>query len=305
LSSTRRALATLGIVAVFLAVAAPASAHVPRPINPGAVDSVGTSLLPAIEDADNATSSLIGDSGNLFGETGGGEVVVPEPASVPDVSLDIDTGNGALSQTVIIILLLTVMAMAPGLLLLTTSFTRFAIVLGLTRNAIGTQNVPPNQVLVGLALFLTIFVMGPVFGRINSDAIQPLLAGEIDQTEAFDRGFAPLRDFMLEQTEDDDLRMFMGMSGASMPETVEEVSAGTLVPAFIVSELRTAFIIGFVIFVPFLVIDLVVAAVLMSMGMMMLPPVFISLPLKILLFVLLDGWSLLVGSVVSSVQGVA
>lgn len=231
-------------------------------------------------------------------------VVVPAPADVPDVSISIDSENGALSQTVTIILLLTVAGVAPGLLLLTTSFTRFAIVLGLTRNAIGVQTIPPSQVLIGLSLLLTVFVMGPIFGEMNDNALQPLLAGEIEQGEAFEEGFKPLREFMLTQTRPEDLRLFMGLSGGDQPETRDDVSATTLIPAFVISELRAAFIIGFIIFVPFLVIDLIVAAVLMSMGMVMLPPVFISLPLKLLLFVLVDGWALLIGSVVQSVQGV-
>jgi len=232
-------------------------------------------------------------------------VEVPEPAEVPDVSISVDSESGALSQTVTIILLLTVAGVAPGLLLLTTSFTRFAIVLGLTRNAIGVQTIPPSQVLIGLALLLTVFVMGPIFGEVNDNALQPLLAGEIEQSEAFEEGFAPLREFMLSQTRPEDLRLFMGLSGGERPETAADVSATTLIPAFVISELRAAFIIGFIIFVPFLVIDLIVAAVLMSMGMVMLPPVFISLPLKLLLFVLVDGWAMIIGSVVQSVQGVA
>jgi flagellar biosynthetic protein FliP len=233
---------------------------------------------------------------------------VPPVGNVPsaDISISVaDEESGQLSTTVTILLLLTVLSAAPGVLLLTTSFTRFAIVLGLTRNAVGSQNVPPNQVLVGLALFLTVFVMGPIFTKVNNESIQPLLAGEITQDEAFDAGFDPIRDFMLSQTRDEDLALFMGMSGADRPTSVEEVSAGTLIPAFVISELRTAFIIGFVVFIPFLLIDLIVAAVLMSMGMVMLPPVFISLPLKILLFVLVDGWALIVGSLVASVGSVA
>lgn len=226
------------------------------------------------------------------------------PPEVPDIGISITSEQGGLSQTVIIILLLTVGAVAPGLLLLTTSFTRFAIVLGLTRNAIGVQTIPPSQVLLGLALFLTFFVMGPIFGAVNAEAVQPLLNGEIEQGEAMDKGFAPVREFMLAQTRPDDLELFMGLADAEKPETPLDVPASTLIPAFVVSELRTAFVIGFVIFVPFLVIDLIVAAVLMSMGMVMLPPVFISLPLKLLLFVLVDGWALLVGSVVASVNGV-
>ena len=287
-------------------VLAPSAAFAGVPLHPlDVADQDGTVVPALVPTAVPAEPAAAGASAVLVGEQDDGAVVVPQPADVPDVSVDIDTGDGALSQTVVIILLLTVAAAAPGLLLLTTSFTRFAIVLGLTRNAIGSQNVPPTQVLVGLALFLTLFVMGPVLSKVNEDAVQPLLAGEIAQDEAFDRGFAPLREFMLEQTDDDDLRLFMGVSGVAMPETREDVSAGTLIPAFILSELRTAFVIGFVIFVPFLVIDLIVSAVLMSMGMVMLPPIFISLPLKILLFVLVDGWALIIGSVVSSVQGVA
>jgi flagellar biosynthetic protein FliP len=230
-------------------------------------------------------------------------VEVPRVEDVPDISLKVESDSGALSNTVIIILLLTVGAVAPSILLLMTSFTRFIIVLGLTRNAIGVQTIPPSQVLIGLAMFLTIFVMGPVFSEVNDVAIQPLLDGKIGQAEAVSAGYAPFRDFMLSQTREDDLRLFMDMSGQPQPETEADVPASTLIPAYIISELRTAFIIGFVIFVPFLVIDLIVAAVLMSMGMVMLPPVFISLPLKLLLFVLVDGWALLIGSVVQSVRG--
>jgi flagellar biosynthetic protein FliP len=231
-------------------------------------------------------------------------VEVPTPEEVPDVTLTVNSENGALSQTVTIIIILTIAAVAPGILLLTTAFTRFAIVLGLTRNAIGVQTIPPSQVLIGLSLILTVFVMGPIFGRINDAALQPLLEGDIDQSQAIEAGYEPLREFMLAQTREDDLRLFMSLSEQEKPDNPEEVSATTLIPAFVISELRTAFIIGFIIFVPFLVIDLIVSAVLMSMGMVMLPPVFISLPIKLLIFVLVDGWALLIGSVVSSVNGV-
>jgi flagellar biosynthetic protein FliP len=230
-------------------------------------------------------------------------VVVPDVEDVPDVAISIQSEDGALSNTVLIILMLTIGAVAPGILLLMTSFTRFVIVLGLTRNAIGVQTIPPSQVLVGLAMFLTVFAMGPVFSAINDNAVQPLLHGEIAQAEALEAGYEPLREFMLAQTRPEDLRLFMDLSEQPKPESEEEISATTLIPAFVISELRTAFVIGFVIFVPFLVVDLIVAAVLMSMGMVMLPPVFISLPLKLLLFVLVDGWALLIGSVVESVQG--
>ncbi len=229
-------------------------------------------------------------------------VEVPEP---PDVAINVTSEDSALSRTVIVLLMLTVGAVAPGVLLLMTSFTRFVIVLGLTRNAIGAQAIPPNQVLIGLALILTFFVMGPVLGQVNDDAVQPMLAGEIDQGQALAAGYEPVREFMMAQTDEDDLRLFMGLSGQERPQTAADVEASTLIPAFVLSELRTAFVIGFVIFVPFLVIDLIVSAVLMSLGMVMLPPVFISLPLKLLLFVMVDGWSLIVGSVVSSVNGIA
>jgi flagellar biosynthetic protein FliP len=227
----------------------------------------------------------------------------PEAPAAPDVGISIESENGALSNTVLIILLLTVGAAAPSILLLTTSFTRFIIVLGLTRNALGTQSIPPNQVLTGIALFLTLFVMAPVLTQINDDALQPLLAGEMTQGEAFDAGFAPLREFMLAQTDEDDLTMLLDLRGEE-PQSPEEVSATVLVPAFVLSELKSAFIIGFMIFIPFLIVDLVVSSVLMSMGMMMLPPVFVSLPLKLLLFVMVDGWGLIIGSVVESINGV-
>jgi flagellar biosynthetic protein FliP len=230
-------------------------------------------------------------------------VVVPEVEDVPDIAITVESENGALSNTVIIIILLTVGSVAPSILLLMTSFTRFIIVLGLTRNAIGVQTIPPSQVLIGLAVFLTIFVMGPVFSEVNDVAIQPMLGGEIGQAEAMSAGYEPFREFMLAQTSEDDLRLFIDLSDSAQPTSEADVPATTLVPAFVISELRSAFTIGFVIFVPFLVIDLIVAAVLMSMGMVMLPPVFISLPLKLLLFVLVDGWALLIGSVVESVQG--
>jgi flagellar biosynthesis protein FliP len=242
------------------------------------------------------------DEGPVTTDDGG--VEVPEVADIPDVAISVSSEDGALSRTVTIILLLTVGSVAPAILLLMTTFTRFVIVLALTKNALAVQTVPPAQVLVGLALFLSFFVMQPVLTDINEDAVQPMLAGTITQEEAFSAGYAPLRDFMLAQTRQDDLRLFVNLSGNEAPATISDVPASTLIPAFVISELRAAFIIGFVIFIPFLVIDLVVAAVLMSMGMIMLPPVFISLPLKLLLFVLVDGWALIVGSLVTSVNGV-
>lgn len=211
--------------------------------------------------------------------------------------------NATLSQSVSLVLVMAMGSIIPALMVLMTSFTRFVIVFSLTRNAIGVQNIPPATVLTGLALFLTLFVMKPVLTTVNDEAIQPMLAGELAAEEAFDAAYQPLRGFMLAQTSDADLRLFMEMADGPQPERPEDVAASTLVPAFIVSEIRAAFIIGFLIFVPFLIIDLIVAAVTMSLGMVMLPPVFISLPLKLLVFVLVDGWVLIVGSVVASVAG--
>lgn len=219
---------------------------------------------------------------------------------VPSTTIMIAPDEG-LSRTVTTVLLLALAATAPLLLLLMTTFTRFVVVFGLARTGLGLQTVPPAQVLVGLALFLTLFAMAPTASAVNEAALQPLLAGEIDAMEAARVGYEPLRVFMLANTDERDLQMFIGLSDQPAPAGPDEVAPTTLIPAFVISELRTAFTIGFVVFVPFLVIDLVVAAVLMSMGMVMLPPVFVSLPLKLLLFVLIDGWALLARSLVGSV----
>ena len=253
------------------------------------------------------------DDGGAGQPTAGAEdgegTTVPEVPAIPDVVVSVDSDDGGLSRTVILLILLTVGSVAPALLLLTTTFTRFVVVLGLAKNAIGAHTVPPPQVLIGLALFLTFFVMGPTFSVMNAEAIQPMLAGEISQSEALEAGVEPLREFMLAQTREEDLALFVSLSQAPgttnvEPATPADVATGTLIPAFIISELRHAFVIGFVIFVPFLIIDLVVASILMSLGMVMLPPMFISLPVKLLLFVLVDGWALMVGSLVGSVNPV-
>jgi flagellar biosynthetic protein FliP len=204
------------------------------------------------------------------------------------------------SQSVLIIVLLTLLSVAPALLVLLTSFTRIAIVLSLTRNALGLQGVPPNQVIIGLAMFLSFFVMAPVLTQMNEEALQPMLDGEIDQGEAYDRAVVPLRGFMLEQVGDDELELFLSQTSDERPEGPEDVPMAALVPAFVLSELKTAFLIGFVVFVPFLVIDLIVSSSLMSLGMMMMPPTLVSLPFKILLFVLVDGWGLIIKSLLES-----
>lgn len=215
-------------------------------------------------------------------------------------SLASDEDGGVLSSTLQILLILTIIALAPAILIMVTSFTRIIIVLHFTRSALGTQTTPPNQVLIGLALFLTLYIMSPVFTQINANAIQPLSQGEISQEEAYNLGTSPLRTFMLEQVQVKDLRLFMDIAGIAEVETVEEIPLTVIIPAFLISELRTAFIIGFLIYIPFVIIDMVVASTLMSMGMMMLPPTMIALPFKILLFIVADGWNLIVGELVKT-----
>ena len=199
-----------------------------------------------------------------------------------------------------VLLLVTVLSLAPAVLVMVTSFTRVIVVLSLLRTAIGIPQLPPNQVLIGLALFLTAFVMAPAIKTINDDALQPYMNGTISQQEAYNRGEAPLRTFMLRQTREQDLGLFLKLSKMEKPANRDDVPTYVLVPAFTISELKTAFQMGFVMFIPFLVIDLIVSSALLSMGMMMLPPVVVSLPFKILLFVLVDGWYLVVGSLVGS-----
>jgi flagellar biosynthesis protein FliP len=217
-----------------------------------------------------------------------------------DGGVDISVGGGSPSSTVTLILALTVLAVAPSALLLVTSFTKIVVVLSLTRNALGMQQAPPNQVLTGLALFLTLFVMGPVFGDVNEVAVQPYLDGRMTVTQAYDVGVVPLKEFLLENTREDELKLMVGLSGEEVPADREAVSMTTLVPAFVLSELKSAFIIGLVVFIPFLVLDMLVSAALMSMGMMMVPPVIVSLPFKLLLFVVVDGWALITTALVGS-----
>lgn len=207
-----------------------------------------------------------------------------------------------IAVTLQILFLLTVLSLAPAILVMMTSFTRIVIVLGFIRTAMATNQMPPNQVIIGLAIFLTAFVMAPTFQAVNEQALQPLLANEVEASEAFERGVGPLRDFMFENTRENDLALFLELSGTAQPETVEDVPTLVLIPAFIISELKTAFQLGFILFIPFLVIDMIVASTLMSMGMLMLPPVMISLPFKILLFVMVDGWHLITRSLLLGYQ---
>lgn len=213
----------------------------------------------------------------------------------------IDTQNPQnVGSALQILILITVLSLAPAILVMVTSFTRIIVVLSLLRTAIGVPQLPPNQVMIGLALFLTVFVMAPAVKTINEDAVQPYLKGTITQQEAYSKGEAPLRTFMLKQTREQDLGLFMKLSQLPKPETRDQIPTYVLIPAFTISELKTSFQMGFVMFLPFLIIDLVVSSALLSMGMMMLPPVAVSLPFKILLFVLVDGWYLVVGSLVGS-----
>jgi len=222
-------------------------------------------------------------------------------SGIPAVTVTTGPGGAqTYSLTLQVLILMTVLTLLPAILLMMTAFTRIIIVLSILRQALGAGQTPPNQVLVGLALFLTLFVMGPVITKINAEAAQPYMAGTIDATTALQRAVDPLKGFMLKQTRESDIATFVRIQGGQGFAKPEDVPLGTLVPAFVTSELKTAFQIGFLLFIPFVIIDLVVASVLMSMGMMMLSPVLISLPFKIMLFVLIDGWSLIMGTLAQS-----
>ncbi len=225
-----------------------------------------------------------------------------DPFTLPNMSLEVggDDPEG-LSVAIQIVMFLALLTFLPAILVMMTSFTRLIIVFSLLKQAMGTQQVPPNQILIGLALFLTLFIMSPVLQDIKVNALDPYLESSMSQEEALSTGLKPLREFMLRQTREKDLALFVELSGESRPEGPSDLSTKVLIPAFITSELKTAFQIGFLIYIPFLVIDMVVASVLMSMGMMMLPPIMISLPFKLMLFVLVDGWYLMIGSLVNSV----
>ena len=219
------------------------------------------------------------------------------PAVIVDATAD---GGQSWSLSLQALALMTTLTLLPAMLLLMTSFTRITIVLGILRTALGTAQTPSNQVLIGLALFLTLFIMRPVFDEIHTTSIQPFLAEEIDAPTAIETAAIPFRRFMMQQTRDNDLNLFINMSSSPAPQDIDDVSYWVLVPAFVTSELKTAFQIGFMLFIPFLIIDLVVASVLMSMGMMMLSPLIISLPFKLMLFVLVDGWNLVLGTLAGS-----
>lgn len=222
--------------------------------------------------------------------------------ALPKINVGVETANTPqdVSTSFQILFLLTILSLAPALLIMVTSFTRIIIVLSFTRSALGTQQVPPNPVLIGLTLFLTFFTMAPVISAVNTNAIQPYTRQEVNFQTAVSRGEQPLRGFMLRQTREKDLALFVHLAKMPRPEGPDDVPTHVVIPAFIISELKTAFTMGFIIFIPFLIIDMVVGVTLMSMGMMMLPPVLVSLPIKILLFVMVDGWHLIARSLVVS-----
>lgn len=244
-------------------------------------------------------------------QTDSSDVTVTSDAEPFGFNFNLSTNgeSSGVASTLQIVILLTVISIAPSLLLMVTSFTRIIVVLHFVRSALATQTTPPNQVLIGLALFLTVFIMGPVFTQVNNEAIKPLSKGEITQEEAFEKGMEPIREFMFNQVKNrpQDIKLFMDIANLGDANItvyqLDDVPNSVLIPAFMISELRAAFIIGFLLYIPFIVIDMVVASTLMSMGMMMLPPTTISMPFKILLFILADGWNLIIGNVVKTFYG--
>ncbi|MCC6138112.1 MAG: flagellar type III secretion system pore protein FliP [Bdellovibrionaceae bacterium] len=227
---------------------------------------------------------------------------VAQSVTIPSVNFSMKTTNNPkeIVSAIQIILMLTVLTLAPAILILMTSFTRIIIVFSFLRQALGTQQMPPNQLLVGMSLFLTFFIMQPVIQTVNTEALQPYMANQMSQEVAMEKALTPIRKFMFSQTRDADLELFLKLGKIKNPKTRADVPTMVLIPSFVISELKTAFQIGFIIYLPFLVIDIIVASVLMALGMMMLPPVIISLPFKIMVFVLVDGWTLIVGSMIKS-----
>ena len=225
-----------------------------------------------------------------------------QPMPIPTLKIGIGESKnpGEVSVLIQILFLLTILSLAPAILIMMTSFTRLIVVFSFLRHAIGTQQLPSNQILIGLSLFLTFFIMTPVWQTVKENAVTPYMEKKISQEKALDEALKPIRKFMFKQTREDDLALFISIAKAPKPKTAEDVPTTTLIPAFMISELKTAFQMGFVLFLPFLIIDMVISSILLSMGMMMLPPVMISMPFKILLFVLVDGWHLVVGSLVKS-----
>lgn len=231
-------------------------------------------------------------------------VIAQQQTTIPLPKIGIDVGASDspqdISVTLQLLLLLTVLSLAPSIMIMTTSFLRLIIVFQFLKNAMGTQQMPPNQLLAGMALFITLFIMAPTWNKVNNEALKPYLDGKMTLDSAYNKGINPIREFMFKNVRDEDLELFVSLSNMPKPDTRNDLPTYVLIPAFVISELRAGFIIGFFLFIPFLVVDMVVSSVLMSMGMMMLPPMLVSLPFKVLLFVLVDGWNLIVASLVRS-----
>jgi flagellar biosynthesis protein FliP len=289
------ALSAIAVIAFLFTFAAPASAQV-APVDPN----------PAVA-VENTTTTTISSPATTTDPAGAKGPVGPtgptgNAAKSGDASINLDLGSALNkpSQSLTIIILITVLSVAPALLIMLTSFTRIIIVLTLTRNALGVTSIPPNQVMTGLALFMTLFIMTPTFTAMNHDGIQPYMKGEMNFNQAYNASVKPLKTFMLKQTRKDELALFARAASDKQPTSPDQIGMNALAPAFILSEIKAAFIIGFVVFIPFLVIDIIVSSSLMAMGMMMLPPQLISLPFKILLFVLVDGWALIIKALLTS-----
>ncbi|HEX5562243.1 MAG TPA: flagellar type III secretion system pore protein FliP [Nocardioidaceae bacterium] len=310
-----------GVAAHADTLSAPASAPLAAPPSPAAsvlasgpiaADAVVADPLPGTTDitTDTTTDPTTGTTTGVTSDPTSG-VTAPQDPTPPTgpsqgtagVTVNLDGLTKKPSTPILVLLGLTLLSLVPAILLTCTSFTKILVVLSLTRNALGLQQVPPNQVLAGLALFLSLFIMSPVLNHMNHDGLQPYLHGTKTQAVAIHDGIEPLRSFMLKQTGDKEVALLTEVAHREKPATPDDVAMTTLVPAFILSELKQAFIIGFMIFIPFLVIDIVVSAALMSLGMMMMPPVMVSLPFKILLFVLVDGWGLIIKALVQSYGG--
>ena len=282
-------LAPLALLLVTLGPAGPAQASSPT-ATVQVLAQVQAQPQPTAPDAEDTQGGGRGNRGDQGADQTGADSVV----------IDVEGLTDKPSSSATLLLTLTLLSLAPAILLTCTSFTKILVVLGLTRNALGLQQTPPNQVLAGLALFLSVFIMAPVLSQVNDEGLQPYLDGQKNAAAAYESGVEPLREFMLDQTGDEELALLTNVARRDLPANRAEVPMSTLVPAFIISELKQAFIIGFIIFIPFLVIDIVVSGALMALGMMMMPPVMVSLPFKLLLFVLVDGWALIITSLVQS-----
>ncbi|MBU1097654.1 MAG: flagellar biosynthetic protein FliP [Ignavibacteriae bacterium HGW-Ignavibacteriae-2] len=221
---------------------------------------------------------------------------------IPKIGIDVGSADSPedVSVTLQILVLMTVLSLAPSIMIMTTAYLRIIIVFHFLKNALGTQQMPPSQLLAGIALFITFFVMAPTWNKVNDTAIQPLLEGKVTMEAAYDTGIEPIREFMYKQVRDEDLEMFISMAQIERPDNQKELPTYVLIPAFVLSELRTGFIMGFFLFIPFIMVDMIVSSILLSMGMMMIPPMMISLPFKILLFIMVDGWNLIIGSLIRS-----